>query len=434
MMKRHITDMTVRRRRSRKSAFIKLVSIFSIIYFSSTVDASLKPVDQSNEAKNERFKLSSAIKLPRKSKDNITRNKIEQSTIEQVSLNKKGSDLKGGWSLGYFGSLWDKAPKEVRFLTGFLGIFGSFLYWGYLQERITGHKYTSLKDPSLSQQWSYPFFLNTFMACSGFAVGSLLHYLVTRNQPQKEATFRLKDFIRPAASYTLGSPFGYTALRFINFPLLILAKSCKLVPVMLMGIIIAKKKYAMSEYLAVGLITLGVALYSMKPGSLTQSDSQGGLRQLFGLGLVLINLLLDGYTAAHQDKINAQSKVSSFQMMKYMNMWSMILMVSYLVGSYAVLGTNSELAAAITFCRNFPQVVPHLFRFGLCAATGQIFVYSLIKEFGALAYITVTIMRKFFTILISIAIFKHHMRWWQWIGIFSVFGGLMVNVYGKYKK
>lgn len=268
------------------------------------------------------------------------------------------------------------------------------------------------------------------MAFSGLVVGTVLQFITSLKSEKLQPDFKVRDFLRPAVSYTLGSPFGYTALRFINFPMLILAKSCKLIPVMLMGFLIAGKRYQLSEYFAVSLITVGIALYSLKPGS-TVAAAAGGWRQLFGLGLVLVNLLLDGYTAAHQDKINARSNVSSFQMMKFMNLWSLVTMVLILTGGAAVFGSKSELIQALTFCRTFPEVVPHLCRFGLCAAAGQVFVYFLIKEFGALAYITVTIMRKFFTVLISIAVFKHKVTWWQWIGILSVFGGLLTNVYGK---
>jgi hypothetical protein len=38
-----------------------------------------------------------------------------------------------------------------------------------------------------------------------------------------------RTYLKPALSNTLASPIGYYALRFINFPMMLLAKSCKLV-------------------------------------------------------------------------------------------------------------------------------------------------------------------------------------------------------------
>jgi UDP-galactose transporter B1 len=50
------------------------------------------------------------------------------------------------------------------------------------------------------------------------------------------------------------------ALRYIISPIQVLAKSCKPVPVMLMGALM-RKKYPLKKYLNVGLIRAGVGLF-----------------------------------------------------------------------------------------------------------------------------------------------------------------------------
>ena len=70
----------------------------------------------------------------------------------------------------------------------------------------------------------------------------------------------------------------------------------------------------MSDYVAVALITFGIALFSLakapKPAvhadMSDEADDGFGpqLRQLFGILLVCANIMLDGFTNHEQDRIN----------------------------------------------------------------------------------------------------------------------------------
>lgn len=64
-------------------------------------------------------------------------------------------------------------------------------------------------------------------------------------------------FFLVSVTTTIASPFGYYALNFVPYPLFALGKACKLVPVMLMSIFVNKQKFTITEYSAVGLISLG---------------------------------------------------------------------------------------------------------------------------------------------------------------------------------
>lgn len=50
--------------------------------------------------------------------------------------------------------------SEVKLATAATGLYSSFLYWGYLQEKITGADYVSPVDPSISGRWTFSFVLN----------------------------------------------------------------------------------------------------------------------------------------------------------------------------------------------------------------------------------------------------------------------------------
>ena len=79
----------------------------------------------------------------------------------------------------------------------------------------------------------------------------------------------------------------------------VLAKSCKMVPVMLMGTLVGGKRYSVLEYACALLIGGGVSLFAARnSGKVTQKLAAPDARM--GYALCLANLLLDGYTNAAQ--------------------------------------------------------------------------------------------------------------------------------------
>ncbi|CAN0403336.1 unnamed protein product, partial [Scytosiphon promiscuus] len=65
---------------------------------------------------------------------------------------------------------------------------------------------------------------------------------------------------------SMGSTFtSVRSLRYVIYPVQVLGKSCKPIPVMLMGAFLGKK-YPLKKYLNVALIVAGVALF-MQSGS-----------------------------------------------------------------------------------------------------------------------------------------------------------------------
>ena len=78
-----------------------------------------------------------------------------------------------------------------------------------------------------------------------------------------------------------------------------LVKSCKMVPVMIMGTLLHRKRYSPAEYICMTLIGVGVALFGKK-GSAHVASKLVNPNTSLGYSLCLINLTLDGYTNAAQ--------------------------------------------------------------------------------------------------------------------------------------
>ena len=104
------------------------------------------------------------------------------------------------------------------------------------------------------------------------------------------------------------------SLRYVIYPVQVLFKSCKPVPVMLFGLLLGKK-YSIRKYVNVIIITVGVALFMNGGSSLKKagSGSGGGSASdytFMGALLLSISLCFDGATGAYEDKLMSNDHVS----------------------------------------------------------------------------------------------------------------------------
>ena len=141
----------------------------------------------------------------------------------------------------------------------------------------------------------------------------------------------------------MGSTFcSVRSLRYVIYPIQVLAKSCKPVPVMIMGAFMGKK-YPLRKYLNVLLIVLGVALFmggggkggkhkgggaasnSTATEDAGDADVDSSPSQLLGIGLLFISLCFDGGTGAYEDKLMSVHSVGPFDLMYNIQLGKTIL-------------------------------------------------------------------------------------------------------------
>jgi len=211
------------------------------------------------------------------------------------------------------------------------------------------------------------------------------------------------------------------ALLFVDYPTQVLAKSCKPIPVMFMGLVVFDKRYSLSKYICVLMVTAGICLFML---SHHQTGSTG-TTTTFGLSLLLASLALDGLTGPFQDDLFTRYSPTSPHMMYYSNLWASVFMF------IAVL-VNGDFYPTFEFCQKYPEIIPQIILFCITSAVGQNFIYYLINHFNSLTCTTVTTTRKFFTILASVVWFNNSLSSFQWFSVFLVFAGLGVDTYSAY--
>jgi UDP-galactose transporter B1 len=261
-----------------------------------------------------------------------------------------------------------------------------------------------------------------------------------------------KNLFLIAVTSSLASPFGYASLKHIDYITFILAKSCKLLPVMALHITIFGKRYPVYKYAVVVLVTLGVSVFTLHAPSAAAKAAKhnsklGGASEankLYGLFLLGVNLLFDGLTNTVQDNIfQIYKPYGGAQMMCAMNIMATGLTSTYLLLAPYIASTplgphlgisGSELQAALAFIKAHPQVGYDVLGFSLCGALGQVAIYHTLSHFGSLVLVTVTVTRKMLTMVLSVLWFGHSISAMQWAGVGLVFGGIGGEAGMKYRE
>jgi UDP-galactose transporter B1 len=192
--------------------------------------------------------------------------------------------------------------------------------------------------------------------------------------------------------------------------------------------------YSSSKYISVLLMCSGIAVFSAaKKGKDGGESSSEIMKQLFGIFLVGLNLALDGYTNNEQDEIFLKG-ATSLQVMKSINVFQSFYLILYLLGGLVIFGGGSEISQAVFALVNFPEIQRDIFWFCVCASSGQLLIFAVMKQYGSLVWITVSITRKLLTVLCSVVIFKHSINIYQWLGIVAAGAGMVLEVVAGYSE
>ncbi|XP_033624743.1 solute carrier family 35 member B1-like [Asterias rubens] len=299
----------------------------------------------------------------------------------------------------------------------FAGIFVCYFYYGILQEKITRSDYGFGET---KERFTY-FFCLVLVQCiinATFAKSVLLFH------KQGQDTTSTKLYVLCSLSYLGAMVASNSALKYVSYPFQVLGKSCKPIPVMILGVLLARKRYPLLKYFCVLLIVIGVATFVYKDGKASSS-----VESAFGFGelLLVLSLTLDGLTGVAQEKMRTQHQTTSHHMMANVNLWSVL----YLTITVIITGEGIQF---IEFVSRYPYVIWNILTFGAASALGQHFIFVTVTTFGPLTCSIMTTTRKFFTILGSVILFSNPLLPRQWGGVLLVFAGLgLDSVFGKSK-
>lgn len=343
-------------------------------------------------------------------------------------MRKRTTDRNMGETSGVAGkhAVVAHAKKEgsiVQLLLGAGGIYACYLYYGTLQEDVTSFKNAD------GARFDYPWLLNgiealanvviggigVMMGDGGKSVGTLLATPAVRNIFPYSGTGQ----VAAKAFTTLALTSG------LSFPVVTLAKSGKMVPVMI-GQLLQGSRYTLKEYFTVALIIGGTVMVSMSKGS----KKGGGGDSMMGVAFIIGSLACDGFTASMQHRIKNMSKANNIKVEGFDMMFSTNVVMT-LVG-FATAVALKEIAPGLAYCQENPEIMSKIIKFAICSALGQSFIFYTIANFDSLTTTTVTTTRKVFSVLLSIFTKGHKLNTQGWSGIGVASAGILMELHNKF--
>lgn len=314
-----------------------------------------------------------------------------------------------------------------------VAIYASFLSWSYLQEKLTSSDY-ALDVANSPSYFHAPLVINIVQCIFCIISGSFYLLLkVKQAKSSKGSEISQIDFFPQLSKKTLltlyaislsqsiSAPLSYMSLDHVDYVLYLLAKSCKLIPVMLVHYVAFGTIYPAYKYIVAFIITSGVAIFTiggMKSGS--KSPGEDG-NAVLGLAMLGGSLLLDGFMNSAQDMMfkSSGNNLTGAHLMIYLNLFTLINLSVYTLAFTSQFDKVHEFIIV-----NGSAVLSDLLKFSICGALGQIFIFVTLEKFSSVVLVTVTVTRKMLSMVLSVFLFGHVLTAKQWLGLLFVFFGV----------
>jgi len=181
---------------------------------------------------------------------------------------------------------------------------------------------------------------------------------------------------------------------------------------MIMGKALKGTVYPWGQYIEALLITIGVAIFSLASKS---SDSTSST-EIQGLLFMVLYITFDCFTSQWQDKIYqtyGRGNIDPYQMMLGVNTSAICITTIGLL-------VSGDFPKVYEFMLVNPSVLHYNILTAITSASGQLFIYYTIREFGPIVFTIIMTTRQMFSIIISSIIFSHK------IGMKAIFGAMIV--------
>ena len=218
-----------------------------------------------------------------------------------------------------------QASEAVHATACFVAISLSFLVYGVLQERMMTVGFGP--DRELFQVFAIHGILQS---------SAHLRHLAPR---RAHAAGSVKP-VAPLQSYAavslanlIASTCQYDSLKYVSFALQTLAKCCKMLPVMVWGVIIRKKRYNFIEVSTAACVVAGCAAFIFSGNVLSKTADAALSMRWYGIGcaLLLLYLAFDGFASTCRTHSSPGYEMETSNQVLYTSLCSMALSLVVLI-------------------------------------------------------------------------------------------------------
>ena len=327
----------------------------------------------------------------------------------------------------------------IQFLFCAAGINMCYLYYGIVQEEL----YLIMK-----KEHSGPITAFTLVTQAVTnALAALGWMAIKRSDKQNSGKLKHGLLSLTSLSFAIAMTSSNAALNYVSYPTAALAKSCKLVPTMIAGILVEQKNYSAQEWLGAFCLIVGIVLFNMSQINSKADHVSGGEQLLFGLSLLFLSLVMDGVLCWCQGFLKKKDTASSpsssinhhyraptaMETMLWTNIYSVIFFAPYSLFTGQYQNGMDLLVLPSSSIATSPRAgfVRNMILLNVLAAAGQFFIFYTIEAFSPIICTTITTTRKFFSILLSVRKFGHVLSLIQWASVGLVFTGLHFHTFIK---
>ncbi|XP_065183348.1 UDP-xylose and UDP-N-acetylglucosamine transporter-like isoform X2 [Sycon ciliatum] len=230
--------------------------------------------------------------------------------------------------------------------------------------------------------------------------------------------------------FTVSLINNYTLKMNISLPLHMIFRASSLVANLILGILILRKRYTMSKYFSVLLITLGISTCTIVTGKAMKSSSDANDENfstwLIGIGMLIFALFVSALMGVYQEVLYKKYGKQPREAMLWTHL--MPLPGFYILYSdimeHAGIFTASEPVDFLSF--NVPSLWLLLLANTLTQYVCIRGVFYLTTACPSLTVTLIITLRKFVSLIFSIFFFGNAFTAYHWVGTACVFGGTLL--------
>ena len=207
----------------------------------------------------------------------------------------------------------------------------------------------------------------------------------------------------------ISSQTGMISLDYISMPTRILLKSCKSIPIVIIGLL-SGKSYPTYKIMSIVALSSGTYLYSY---------TDNGYNTLVGIGFALVSLISDGFVGIYEDALVERYQVQTFTLMRNIQMWRIIFSLGYIQDWWRFYQFMYQYSTTMIFL-------------GFSGAGTQVCIFVSLNRYGSLTTSMMGGFRKIFNIVLSILLNGYDLTHRQSLGLILGISGILVNLNRNY--